>query len=48
MTRRRKERAVSNSMPCTDGEWARIRAAAEVAGEGILGWVRVKPDPALP
>ena len=34
MTRRR-ERAVSNSMSCTDGEWARIRAAAEAAGEAI-------------
>ena len=35
MTRRRKERAVSNSMSCTDDEWARIRAAAAAAGEGI-------------
>ena len=34
MTRRR-DRAVSNSMSCTDGEWARIRAAAEAAGEAI-------------
>ncbi len=35
MTRRRKERAVSNSMSCPDAEWARIRAAAEAAGEAI-------------
>ncbi|MYH58516.1 MAG: hypothetical protein F4145_11095 [Boseongicola sp. SB0675_bin_26] len=35
MTRRRKERAASNSMSCTDDEWARIRAAAAAAGEGI-------------
>ena len=35
MTRRRKERAVSNSMSCTDEEWARISAAAAAAGEGI-------------
>ena len=85
MTRRRNERAVGNSMSCTDDEWARIRAAAEAAGEGIgrhvvrrcltddpspnarprasqaltpeqqrrmydgiLGWARVKPDPAMP
>lgn len=35
MTRRRKERSVSNSMSCTDGEWARIRMVAKAAGEGI-------------
>ena len=35
MTRRRKERAVGNSMSCTDEEWARIRMAASAAGEGI-------------
>ncbi|MDE0523976.1 MAG: hypothetical protein OXH79_18675 [Boseongicola sp.] len=35
MTRRRKERAISNSMSCTDDEWARICAAAAGAGEGI-------------
>ena len=35
MTRRRKERAISNSMSCTDEEWARVRAAAAAAGEGI-------------
>ena len=85
MTRRREDRAGSNAMSCPDDEWARIRAAAEAAGEGIgrhvvrrcltddpspnarprasqalspeeqrrmyegiLGWTRVKPDPALP
>ena len=35
VTRRRKERAVGNSMSCTDEEWARIRAVASAAGEGI-------------
>lgn len=35
MTRQRRERAVSNSMSCTDEEWRRIRAAATAAGEGI-------------
>lgn len=35
MKRRRKERVVRNSMSCTDDEWARIRAAATAAGEGI-------------
>ena len=35
MTRRRKERAISNSMSCTDDEWAPISAAAAAAGEGI-------------
>lgn len=35
MTRRRKERAISNSMSCTDEEWAQVRAAAATAGEGI-------------
>ena len=35
MRRRRKEKVVSNSMSCTDGEWQRIRACAAAAGEGV-------------